>query len=227
MGITQRYSVEALADDLSALTYIVNTLIDNRVNTVDIVRVVAVSIELGTVDVLPIIKNVNPDKEPIMEVPIYGIRYIRWQSGTNAIKIDPKIGDVGIILTCKKDISSVSVGLVGNNSKYNPASSIYLGGIFGLNLPATQFVEFGENTINITGTGTITIEAPTVEVKTTTAKVTATTTDVTSTTTNITSETINLGGEGGKKVALDGDVVKNGNTVVGNVVASSATTNAL
>ena len=220
MGLAQGYSPEALVDDLSALEYFVRIQIENRVNTVDIVRVITVNTELGTVDVLPIIKDVTPDKVPIEEVPIYGLRYIRWQAGTDAIKIDPKVGDVGIILTCKKDTSAVQAGLVGSDSKYNPSDSIYLGGIFGLNLPATQFIEFKENAINITGTGTITIEAPTVEVKTTTANVTATTT-------TITSSTINLGGEGGKKVAVDGDVVKSGNTVVGNVVASSATTNAL
>ena len=199
-AIEQGFTPECLLDDLSALEYIIKSKIDNRVNTVDVVRVIAVN-ENNTVDVIPIIKNTTPSNEPIEETPIYGLRYIRWQYGTNGIKAKPSIGDIGLILVCKKDTSAIEAGIIGNNSKFNTANGIYLGGLNGLNQEPTQFIEFTENGIEITTNGTININAATA---------------------NINATMVNLGGQGGKPVARQGDNVVSGTTVIGQIQAGSS-----
>ena len=214
MSLVQGYLPSDLVDDLSALVYIIKGQIYNRVNTIDIVKVLKVN-EDNTLDVIPIIKDTNPANEPIDESPIYGIRYIKWQFGKNSLKAKPEVGDIGLILICKKDTSSIDAGIIGSKAKYNPADGIYLGGLNGLNQEPTQFIEFEENKVTIKGTGTIKIDAPTVEVSATTVKVDATTANVNAT-------AINLGGEGGKPVARQGDNVVAGTTVIGQIQAGSS-----
>lgn len=200
MSLIQGYNPSDLVDDLNALVYIIKGQIYNRVNTVDIVKVVAVN-EDNTVDVIPIIKDTNAAGEPIEEVPIYGLRYMRWQYGVNALKAKPAVGDIGLILVCKKDTSTLEAGIVGSKTKYNTADGIYLGGLNGLNSEPTQFIEFEENKITIKGTGTITVEAQTA---------------------NVNATAINLGGAGGKAVARQGDNVVSGTTVIGQIQAGSS-----
>ncbi|MBO7732874.1 MAG: hypothetical protein J6S67_09985 [Methanobrevibacter sp.] len=207
MSLVQGYLPSDLVDDLSALVYIIKGQIYNRVNTIDIVKVLKVNDD-DTLDVIPIIKDTNPANEPIDESPIYGIRYIKWQFGKNSLKAKPEVGDIGLILICKKDTSSIDAGIIGSKAKYNPADGIYLGGLNGLNQEPTQFIEFKQDEVNITGTGTIKIVAPTVNIEATTANVNAT--------------AINLGGQGGKPVARQGDNVVAGTTVIGQIQAGSS-----
>lgn len=208
MEVKQGYTEDVLVDDMSALLYIIRTQIESRVNTIEIVKVIKVN-EDNTIDVIPIIKGVDNEKNPIDEVPIYGIPYIRWQFGLNAIKATPAVDDIGLLLINKKDTSTIAAGIVSNNSKFNPANGIYLGGLNGLNQEPTQFIEFKENEITITGTGTININA---------------------TTANINATMINLGGEGGLGVATIGkrvttDGTQSG-TTVGFIAEGSAIVNA-
>ena len=207
MSLVQGYLPSDLVDDLSALVYIIKGQIYNRVNTIDIVKVLKVNDD-DTLDVIPIIKDTNPANEPIDESPIYGIRYIKWQFGKNSLKAKPEVGDIGLILICKKDTSSIDAGIIGSKAKYTPADRIYLGGLNGLNQEPTQFIEFKQDEVNITGTGTIKIVAPTVNIEATTANVNAT--------------AINLGGQGGKPVARQGDNVVAGTTVIGQIQAGSS-----
>lgn len=200
MEVKQGYTEDVLVDDMSALLYIIRTQIESRVNTIDIVKVINVNGD-NTIDVIPIIKGIDNEKNPIDEVPIYGVPYIKWQFGSNAIKAKPVVGDIGLFLICKKDTSSISAGVVSNNSKFNTGNGIYLGGLNGFNSEPTQFIEFKDNEITITGTGTININA---------------------TTANVNATMINLGGEGGKPVARQGDNVVAGTTVIGQIQAGSS-----
>ena len=208
MGAT----VSDLVDNYNALIYMINSEI-GKINTADLVRVIAINDD-NTIDVQPLLGSIRADGSMNETSPIYGVRYFQWQFGLNKIKAIPAIGDIGLIVCCKRDISNVENGNVGSFRKFSLADGIYIGGIEGLNQPATQSIEFSENNLKITGTGTITVEAPTVNVNASTSAV-------------VTSPSIELGGTGGKAVALDGDPVMAGQTVVGNIRASSTTTKAL
>lgn len=202
-----------LIDDYNALIYIINSVI-KKVNTADLVRVLSVNTENKTISVIPIIKDANAEGEVIEPTPIFGIRYFQWQFGQNAIIGTPEVGDIGLIVTCKKDISSPDSGVIQTYREYCPADSIYIGGIFGLNQEPTQFIEFTANGINITSPKDITVTCDKANVIATTSA-------------TITAPAVNLGGAGGKAIARHGDQVKSGNTVVGTIVATTTISKSL
>ena len=200
-----------LVDEYNSLIYIIKSEI-TKINTADLVRVIAIN--EGTIDVQPLLGSIKADGSMVETSPIYNVRFFQWQFGLNKIKAVPAIGDVGLLVCCKRDISNVENGNVGSFRQFSLADGIYIGGIEGLNQPATQSIEFSENNLKITGTGTITVEAPTVNVNASTSAV-------------VTSPSVELGGTGGKKVALDGDTVVSGDVVVGTIVATSTKTKAV
>lgn len=179
---------------LNGMVYIINQEI-KKINTADLVKVVSVNGD--TIDVIPIIKNVNASKEPIEESVIYGVRYIQWQYGSNAIVCAPAVGDIGLLVCCKRDISNIESGIVGSLRRYSLADGIYIGGIMGLNATPTQYVSFSNNNLTIKGTGTINVEGSTV---------------------NVNASTVNLGGSGGTGVATVGKRVTTDGTPTGSTV---------
>jgi len=201
-------------DNLNALHYIINGIV-NKVNTTELVKVVAVYPEKNKIDVIPIVKNANAENNPIEESVVYGVRYIEWQYGLNGIMAVPEIGDIGLIVVCKKDISEVEKGLVASFRKYCLADGIYLGGIKGLNQTPTQFIKFDNNGITITSPSSITINSENTSVNTTNVNIVA------SGIATITSPVINLGGEGGAAVARVGDSVVNGKITTGSSIVKA------
>ena len=194
-------------DNLNALHYIVNGIV-NKVNTVELVRVLAVDTAKKMIDVIPIVKNTNAENKPINESPIYGVKYLQWQYGINGIIAVPVVGDIGLIVVCKRDISQVETGIIGSNRKYCLADGIYLGGIPTLNTAPTQFIEFNQTGISITSPTQLDVTAPIVNVNATTSA-------------TITSAIINLGGAGGAQVARVGDSVVNGKITTGSSIVKA------
>lgn len=200
-----------LVDEYNSLIYIINSEI-KKLNTADLVKVIAINER--TIDVQPLLGSIRADGSMNETSPIYGVRYFQWQFGLNKIKAVPVVGDIGLLVCCKRDISNVENGNVGSFRQFSMADGIYIGGIEGLNQTPTQSIEFSENNLKITGTGTITVEAPNVNVNASTSAV-------------VTSPSVELGGTGGKKVALDGDTVVAGDVVIGTIVATSTKTKAV
>ena len=155
-------SPEAQTDDYNSIRYIIESVIDSEVKTIDLVRVTGINDD-GTINVIPVVQTVSAGNEPIPVININHIRYIRWQAGTNAIKMIPKVGDVGLFCICKKDISNAENGLVGSFRQWNAQDGIYLGGIFNLNQQPTTYVEINGD-INITGAN-VNINAETANIK--------------------------------------------------------------
>ena len=219
-----------LVDEYNSLIYIINSEI-KKLNTADLVKVIAIN--EGTIDVQPLLGSVKADGSMVETSPIHNVRYFQWQFGLNKVKAVPAVGDIGLLVCCKRDISNVENGNVGSFRQFSMADGIYIGGIEGLNQTPTQSIEFSQDNLTITGTGTININAPTVNVNSEVANVTATTSSTiespvvsvnASTSATITSPSVSLGGSGGKKLALDGDVVMSGNVTVGTIVATSEVT---
>ena len=193
-------------NDYNALIFTIESIV-NKINTVELVRVEKVNND-NTIDVIPIVRNATTDNEPIEESIIYGVRYLMWQYGVNAIKAIPEVGDIGLIVICKKDISDINNGLIGSFRKFCPADGVYVGGLMGFNQTPTQFIEFSSSGINITSPAAITVTS---------------TTDLTinANSATINATAVNLGGTGGAAVARVGDSVVNGKITTGSSVVKA------
>lgn len=203
------------ADESLALQYVINTIINNKVNTTELVRVLSVDEQNKEISVIPIVKNVDAKGNAIEESEIYGVRYIMWQYGANAIQALPQVGDVGLILVSKRDISKIETGIVDSRRKFNLADSIYIGGLCGFNQSPTQFIKFNENGIEITSPTAISLTAPNATINA------SGNVDLTAQNVNVNSESINLGGVGGSAVARIGDAVAGGVIVGGSSVVKA------
>lgn len=154
MGAT----VSDLVDNYNALIYIINSEI-KKINTADLVRVIAINDD-NTIDVQPLLGSIRADGSMNETSPVYGVRYFQWQFGLNKIKATPAIGDIGLIVCCKRDISNVENGNVGSFRQFSLADGIYIGGIEGLNQEPVQTIEFKDSSINITSGTELNITSP-------------------------------------------------------------------
>ena len=216
--VTTSLTAEDLASRVNSLQYIIYNMIDNTVKTIMIVKVVKVNGD--RIDVENVIQDLSNDGEPIGNYIIPSVRYLKWQYGKNCLDAVPEIGDIGLLLVSKQDTSGLNKegeSIVQSDGIFNLGSGIYIGGLFGMNQDPTQFIHFEDNKIDITGTGTININAPTVNVNTTTATIKATTSTIEAT-------TVNLGGEGGEAVARVGDSI---DVVTGKITGGSSIVKAL
>ena len=190
---------EVFVNEANGLLFMIESVV-NGVNTADIVKVTKVDSANKTLSVIPVVSQLNSenDKEPQSE--IHGIKYIQWQFGKNAIEATPEAGDIGLLVICKKDISSIESGIVATKRKFCPADGIYIGGLCGLNGTPTQLIKFDATGITVSSQTAVNVNAP----------------------------IVNVGVEGGTflPVARDGDPVMAGQTVVGTIKASSTSVNA-
>lgn len=221
-GLKMNIEPGDLVDNFNLLMYLAKSVL-REVNTVEVVRVEEVNQGSNTITVIPIVKNANTNGNPIPESPIYNVKYIQWQYGANSIKVKPEVGDIGIIVVCKKDISSIESGIVGSFREFSVSDGIYIGGLFGFNKEPTQFIEFTENGIIITTPKTLTVNATENVVVNATGDATINGVNIevnASGKANITAPEVNLGGEGGVPVAKQGDSVVAGSTVIGTIQAA-------
>lgn len=238
MTVRMDINPAAFEDDSIALKYVIETIINNKVNTTEVVRVVSVDDAKNELTVIPVVKNVDAKGNAIEETNFYRIKYVRWQYGINSIMAKPSAGDVGLILVSKRDISKINSGIVDSRRKFNLADSIYIGGLCGFNQTPTQYIKFDENGIEITSPTKISVNAPTVETTATTvnatmanatisvsgtATITGGTVAVNGGSVSVSGGSVSLGsGENEKNVCLDGDPVFNGNNQqIGTVRATS------
>lgn len=197
----------AFVDYYNGLSFIIKSFMNN-INTSDIVRVVNVDSAKKTIDVIPVVSNINSEGDATPNSVIYGIKYIQWQFGENVIEANPKEGDVGLLVICKKDISSIDSGVIASKRKYCPADGIYIGGLCGFNASPTQIIKFDDTGITIQTDKSVNVKSTTIV--------------------NVNAPSVNIGVEGGElqPVARNGDVVMAGQVVVGTIQASSTSVNA-
>jgi hypothetical protein len=218
-------------DSYQSLMFLINSVVNN-VNTAELVKVIAVDEAKKEIDVIPIVAKPDSEGQRIEPAPIYGVKYIEWQYGTNAIIATPVVNDIGLLVVCTKDVSSIESGLVGSYRRYNLADGIYFGGLCGFNATPTQFIKFDENGIEVTSPTALTVNAPIMTVNAETsatvmtgeATVTATgNVAISGSNVAITGSAVSIGsGSGGKAVVLDGDPVYNGQQQqIGTVKATS------
>lgn len=96
-----------------------------KVQTATLVQIMAVTNAgevdpVGFVDIMPLVNQVDGNGNPTPHVTIYNIPYLRIQGGTNAIIIDPQVGDIGIAVFTSRDISKVK----STKAQANPGSAV-------------------------------------------------------------------------------------------------------
>lgn len=146
--------------------YIISQML-NMVRTNMLVKVVAVhdagGVNLtGTVDVQPLVTQIDGFSNIEPHAVIYGLTYFRLQGGTNAIIICPEVGDIGIAAICDRDSSVVvntkAQGAPGSHRQHCMSDGIYFGGM--LNQVPIRYVAITDAGITINSDSIVTINAP-------------------------------------------------------------------
>ena len=165
--------------DDKALSFYIWSLIA-RISTATLVKVESVTnagsdSPVGFVSVQPMINQTDGAGNSVQHGIIYECPYFRLQGGSNAIILDPQVGDIGLMVFADRDISSViankAVSNPGSRRRFDMADGLYIGGM--LNGTPTQFVEFSATGITITSPNNVTVNAPVTNVNSTTATITA------------------------------------------------------
>ena len=136
-----------------------------RIQTCTVVKVEAVyppsSGLVGTVDVLPLVGQVDGAGNVIPHKTIFRRPYSRVQGGSNAIILDPAVGDIGIVVFASRDISSAVASSKqsppGSGRKYDYSDGLYLYSL-ARGVP-TQFIDFTDGGITITTPHVLTVNA--------------------------------------------------------------------
>jgi hypothetical protein len=141
----------------------------SKVRTVTLVEVKQVSndgsiVAAGTVQVQPLINQLDGSGNPIPHGVLFNVPYFRLQGGTDAVLMDPKIGDIGIALISDRDITNIKAnkaqGNPGSYRMFDLADSLYIGGW--LNGVPSQYVQFNADGITIVSPTAVKIQAPSI-----------------------------------------------------------------
>lgn len=141
----------------------------SKLNTSLPVKVTAVSASgiapVGFVTIKILVDQISGDDKAIPHGEIANVPYMRIQGGTNAVIIDPEVGDIGMASFCSRDISAVKNSRQsappGSRRLYSFSDCMYVGGF--LNGTPTQYIQFTEGGILIHSPTAIKNDAPIVQ----------------------------------------------------------------
>jgi hypothetical protein len=159
--------------EYGALSFLVNQILAT-INTVTLVKIVGVTNNggvspVGFVDVQPLVNQVDGVGNATPHGVVYGLPYFRLQGGTNAIILDPQVGDIGMCGFASRDISSVKASKAqanpGSGRVFDMADGLYFGGV--LNGTPTQYVAFSSSGIDIVSPTRIRMSAPEIDLQAT------------------------------------------------------------
>lgn len=134
-----------------------------KLRTNVVVKVMAVTAagapDQWTVDVQPIVNQVDGAGNPIPHGTVYGIAMLNGSGGNGSIVVKPKVGDFGLMAVGDRDMSSAIAAKgqanPGSRRMHDLSDGIYLGGFGNMNTSAHYFVA-DENGFTIQGDLTIT-----------------------------------------------------------------------
>ena len=133
---------------LNAISFIVERMME-RMSTMKPVKVKAVHggavAAAGTVDVIPLVSQVDGNGYGTPHGVVYGIPWSRVQGGKNAIICDPEVGDIGYVIAADRDTYIIratgAAGLPGSGRTFDIADGIYAGACFNQAAPTT-YIQF-------------------------------------------------------------------------------------
>lgn len=141
-----------------------------KVQTVTLVQVVAIYgggvAPVGTLDVLPLVDQIDGAGTAQPHVTLYNRPYLRVQGGTLGIVCDPQVGDIGVMVFAARDISAV-LSSRGHGPPPSRRVFDYADGLYLFSIPnetPTSFIQFDPTTgdIDIVATGRVRIQGTTV-----------------------------------------------------------------
>lgn len=153
----------------AALAFLIRQQL-GKVRVATIVQVLAVSNEggvepVGTVDLQPLVHQTDGAGNVTALPAVYGVPYVRLQGGSNAVILDPQVGDLGIALFGDRDLSAVvstkKAAAPGSSRRNSLADALYIGGI--LNGTPQQYVRFSAGGIELVSPTKIHLQAPTIQ----------------------------------------------------------------
>lgn len=156
-------------DEYGALMFVIGQALA-RLSTATLVRVVSVTnaggVEpVGFVDVQPLINQLDGAGNATPHAVLHQLPYFRLQGGTDAVILDPKVGDIGIAVFASRDISAAKASKAQTNPgswrSHDMADGLYVGGL--LNGTPVQYVQFTAGGINVVSPSKVTIQAPNIE----------------------------------------------------------------
>ena len=156
-------------DEYGAMMFVIGQAVA-RLSTSTVVRVVAVTnagglAPVGFVDVQPLVNQLDGAGNAVPHGVLHHLPYFRLQGGTDAIILDPKVGDLGIAVFASRDISAVKASKAqanpGSWRSYDMADGLYVGGL--LNGTPVQYVQFTAGGINVVSPSKVTVQAPNIE----------------------------------------------------------------
>jgi hypothetical protein len=107
--------------------------------------------DTGTVSLQPLVNQVDGQGTPTPHGTIANAIYFRYGGKDGAIICDPAVGDIGIMLSASRDISSVKANKKqsnpGSSRQFDPADAIYLGAV--LSAAPSQYITFTSAGIKI------------------------------------------------------------------------------
>lgn len=205
--LSANYDNFASSNPLNSMEFFIRSLISQVVSTSLPVVVTAVERKgeeagAGYVTVKPLLQPRNNSGDGLEVTTIPKLPYFRLQHGKAAIICDPKVGDIGLAVVAKQDISNINGSTTpkvpATYRKFDPSDSFYIGGFWG-KAPEVFIHLEDEGTIKIKAPTKITMDAPECEVNA-------------STSFTVNSAQINLngpisgGGSGGADATFSGDV---------------------
>lgn len=108
--------------------------------TCTIVKVVKVTTKgevapIGRVNVLPLVQMIDGIGRTVDPTTVFGLPYFRLAGGKKAVIMDPKAGDIGIVVVADRDISGVKktkkMAPPGSRRWKNLADGIYISTVLG------------------------------------------------------------------------------------------------
>lgn len=124
------------ASEVNRVAFAVRQIM-SRLDTMKPVKIVAVHAGTGTppgpatVDVLPLVQQIDGNRNTVSHGTVYGIPCMRIQGGPWTIICDPAVDDVGFVIASDRDMSKVKTtkaeAAPGSLRKFSIADGVYVG----------------------------------------------------------------------------------------------------
>lgn len=159
---------QSRGNEFNAMEFVITQLLNKR-NYTTLVQVKAVRnagevSAVGFVDVQIMINQVDAQGQAMSHGIVNNVPYMRLQGGTNAIIMDPQVGDIGMCTFADRDISSVkanrAIANPGSFRRSDIADGLYTGGF--LNGAPVQYVRFNTEGIEVVSPTMVTVRAPSI-----------------------------------------------------------------